>query len=454
MKTKPVELRFPSAIGDLVKAELDKPSVNYCERVVICLAGKTVSEDKISVIVNKVYPVPEESYILKDAGTAWDHKFTAEVVNHALKLRLGLLIVHKHNSNHPNLSPQDKISFRILLDRFRILMDRQLHGSVVIGLDNSVGGVVNLPGDDEEKRTTLKVTSAVWLGSPIVFWPKEAKSRVPHKEMFNRQIAVIGENGQKRLFSSKVGIVGLGGGGSHVAQQLAHSGVGNFVLIDEDNIELSNMHRLIGSINKDIGKKKTEVITRLIKSIYRNAKTEELAETFPTEPTVKALKSADIIFSCVDTYQARSLLNDFSWRHAIPLVDIGIGTEVSGKKSKGFKLEMLSGHAHIYMPGGPCMWCTGFLTKEKLEAEISGKGPTYVKRVKSPAQIVSANGVVASLAVTEALQLLTGYMARDKNLSGFWFYDGKNERLYSQEASAKESCSLCKYTLGLGDTVW
>ena len=76
----------------------------------------------------------------------------------------------------------------------------------------------------------------------------------------------LGKGSGHVLTASRVGIVGLGGGGSHIAQQLAHVGIGNFVLIDFDHIEDSNLNRLVGATARDVknGKAKVEILSKLI----------------------------------------------------------------------------------------------------------------------------------------------------------------------------------------------
>jgi molybdopterin/thiamine biosynthesis adenylyltransferase len=64
----------------------------------------------------------------------------------------------------------------------------------------------------------------------------------------------LGDNSDDALQHLRVAIVGLGGGGSHIAQQLAHLGVGQFVLVDPDRIEESNLNRLVGGTVADVQK--------------------------------------------------------------------------------------------------------------------------------------------------------------------------------------------------------
>jgi molybdopterin-synthase adenylyltransferase len=79
----------------------------------------------------------------------------------------------------------------------------------------------------------------------------------------------LGPDSEQILADARVTIVGLDGGGSHIAQQLAHVGVGHFRLIDPQEIEDSNLNRLIGGTKQDVGAKapKVEIAERLIRGI-------------------------------------------------------------------------------------------------------------------------------------------------------------------------------------------
>lgn len=95
------------------------------------------------------------------------------------------------------------------------------------------------------------------------------------KERSKRQ-SFLGSQSDRILGDCSVAIVGLGGGGSHIAQQLAHLGVANFLLIDPDRVEESNLNRLIGATAEDTAKRtqKTLVASRLICGINPLARTE------------------------------------------------------------------------------------------------------------------------------------------------------------------------------------
>ena len=90
-------------------------------------------------------------------------------------------------------------------------------------------------------------------------------------ERYSRQ-SFLGSDSNEVLSGSTVGIVGLGGGGSHIAQQLAHIGVGRIILFDPDRMDCSNLNRTVGSTTEDAkhGSLKVAVTERTIKSANEN----------------------------------------------------------------------------------------------------------------------------------------------------------------------------------------
>jgi len=441
-----VEVRFPVEEGRAILQELAKPSVRHCERVALALVGLSATKGRDAVLVAAVRPVPDESYRTSDFGSSWDPKFTARVAQEALARRLGILIIHGHTfGDHPGLSGTDRRSFERVLPAFKAVVPNRPHGSVVLGENSSIGGFVWLPD-----MGISRVQAARWLGSPIVLWPEPLKIGRP-AEMYSSQASLIGERGIYLLSQTTVGIVGLGGGGSHVSQQVARAGFGNLVLVDHDVVEDGNRARMVGSRESDISKLKGKVIARMVREASKNIRVAFVAERFPAQKAVDALKKCDIIVSCVDSYQSRDQLNTFAWRHLIPLIDIGIGTRPL-QSERGVGLDQLAGHIHVYIPGGPCMRCSSLVSDEKVYAETRGK-PEYVKGSGGPGQVVSFNGVVASLAVTEAIQLVTGALIT-KARPQFLEYDGIAPKIWEVECSRKPSCMVCGTELGAGDPVW
>ncbi|MGO4213140.1 ThiF family adenylyltransferase [Terriglobus sp. YAF25] len=120
----------------------------------------------------------------------------------------------------------------------------------------------------------------------------------------------LGAHSDTVLARSRAALIGLGGGGSHIAQQLAHIGLGHFLVIDPDFIEDTNLNRLVGGTQEDVrlGTAKVDIAERVIKSVNPVA---EVVKRLASWAEVTAeLRDVDVIFSCVDSIGCRSELDD------------------------------------------------------------------------------------------------------------------------------------------------
>lgn len=223
----------------------------------------------------------------------------------------------------------------------------------------------------------------------------------------------LGPNSDAILDAATIGIVGLGGGGSHVAQQTAHMGIGGCVNADPDVIEDTNTNRLIGGTLADVAVSlpKVGIAERLIRGLHPNARIISVQDDWRT--AVDDFKRCDGIVGAVDGFNEREQLERFARRHLIPYIDIGMDVHDLGKK--GF---LVSGQVILSMPGAPCLRCCGFITDERLEQEAKRYGAAG-----SRPQVVWSNGVLASTAVGLLTQVLTPWY---QNPPAFVFldYDG------------------------------
>ncbi len=129
---------------------------------------------------------------------------------------------------------------------------------------------------------------------------------------FSRQIILkkIGINGQKKILNSKVLIVGAGGLGCPAAEYLSRAGVGELCIIDNDKIDLSNIHRQSLFDTKDVGKSKVSVIKNKIKFINPNTKTKILNTRLTKNNIKNIMKKYEYIIDGSDNFTTKFLLND------------------------------------------------------------------------------------------------------------------------------------------------
>ena len=198
----------------------------------------------------------------------------------------------------------------------------------------------------------------------------------------------LGSSSDAVLAEACAGIIGLCGGGSHVAQQLAHIGIGRFLLCDPDVVELSNLNRMVGATAKDVENAalKVEILASRIRQINPAAQIEVVADRW--QAAVLQLRACTAVFGCVDSYAERAQLETMCRRFLMPYFDMGMEVTSLGEE------YVISGQVIVSMPGYPCMRCMGFLTDALLTAEVQNYGAAGGRP-----QVVWPNGVLASTAV-------------------------------------------------------
>lgn len=208
----------------------------------------------------------------------------------------------------------------------------------------------------------------------------------------------LGPQAPNTFATCVVAIVGLGGGGSHIAQQIAHIGFLNVQLYDGDTAELSNLNRLIGASLDDVQNrtKKVDIARQMMLAVNPDMGIETFACDW--QLAAQSIREADVIVSCVDSYAARQDIEATARRFLIPLLDIGMDVHLIDQRPH------ISGQVILSLPGGPCMKCLGFLTEDNLQKEAEQYGAAGARP-----QVVWANGVLASIAVGLLVDLLTGW---------------------------------------------
>ena len=141
----------------------------------------------------------------------------------------------------------------------------------------------------------------------------------------DRQVRMFGAAGQHVLAESKVAVVGLGGIGSLVAEYLARLGVGNMVLIDPDEIESSNLSRVVGATRVDVEARqlKTQIAVRHAREMATDVLLEPIAKDVARESVAQVLRDCDFIFLAADSMRARLVVNALAHQYLIPVIQMG-----------------------------------------------------------------------------------------------------------------------------------
>ncbi len=152
-------------------------------------------------------------------------------------------------------------------------------------------------------------------------------------EQFSRTELLIGKENLEKLKNSKVAIFGIGGVGSFVVEALTRAGIGNFILVDKDNVDLSNLNRQIIATRKTVGKPKVEVAKERILEINPNAEVEIYKEFFMPETEGILDSTISYVVDAIDTVTAKIELVKRAQELNIPIISsMGTGNKLDPTK--------------------------------------------------------------------------------------------------------------------------
>ena len=242
------------------------------------------------------------------------------------------------------------------------------------------------------------------------------------------------------------GIVGAGGGGSHIAQQLAHIGIGSFVLTDMDEYEDKNHNRTVGGHARDIelSTPKVDIAKRMILAIDPDAHVVAIKK--PWQQALPYLRECSVIFGSLDSYTDRDQLENLCRRYLIPYFDIGMDVHLVDGGA------VIHGQVIRSMPGDQCLRCFGFLRQDLLEKEAQHYGAAG-----GHPQVIWPNGVLASTAVGLFVELSSPWHFRADARSAMYDYDGNRHivLLSSRVAAVRDiPCRHFGEVSDLGDPLW
>lgn len=229
-------------------------------------------------------------------------------------------------------------------------------------------------------------------------------------EAFDRQARLLGAAGQRTLSTLEVGVVGAGGTGSAVAEQLTRLGVGQITIVDDDDVTAPTPTRGYGMTTTDLGRPKAEVLAAHLDRIGLGSKIRPVVAGVQSPTGLAALRHLDVVFACVDGHGGRLVLNRWAWAHLAPVVDLAVLVSAGSEVAIDSRVTWLA-------PGSACLLCRGRLNPALAYAEnldpqarraLAGEGYVAAADTPQPA-IVTLTTLVAALATTEVMLRLFGF---------------------------------------------
>ena len=410
--------------GDLLGSDTERCAVVYARSV--------VSVDRvIRLLAHEVqFPAPTD-YLRKGRLEAeLAPEFVARVTKRARLEQSALIFAHSHPGHEPPVFSRTDDKGEARLKKF---LDRRHpeaeHGALVI----SAGGVrARRLGLAEEIRV-----SSLGAIHRVLFDPSSTAASHPH--VFDRQVRVFGADGQAAIQRLRVAVVGLGGTGSLVAQQLAHLGVRDFIFIDPDVIEISNLNRVANASASDVDQPKVDVAARYVRSVQPSASVSTIRGDVVHAQIARQLLSADLIFGCTDSHGSRAVMQQVAYQYLIPCIDLGVTIAV-----RHGSISHIFGRVQLLSPTLACLTCDGLLDSNEVRRDMmtpfERQADPYIQGDREPAPaVMSLNGTVSSLAISLMLAVFAGVPINGRHL----LYNAMSSSLRTARAEPKPQCFVC-----------
>jgi len=271
-------------------------------------------------------------------------------------------------------------------------------------------------------------------------------------ERLDRNIGFFGREGQDRLTRANVVLVGCGGLGSHVVQQLAYLGVSRFTLIDHEDLDVTNKNRYVTSFADDPvpGSPKVDLARREIHLINPSAHVTCIRSELRSRAAFDSVMSGGYVFGCLDNDGARLILTELCAAYQRPYFDLA--TEIIPGEC-----PIYGGRVFVARGDNGCLVCRELLDLREAQKDLEGRaaredranlyGVPLDALGRSGPSVVSINGVVASLAVTEFSVAVAGLRRPHTLLT----YRADLGRVTVTGDSAPHGCYYCQEVYGMSD---
>ena len=436
------------------------------EHGAVILAGTCASDRGLRLVAREVHLAKDGvDYVPGKRGYRMlKAEFIQSRILRARDRRLAYLAIHNHGgTDSVAFSGDDMAShergYPALLD-----IARGMPVGALVFARSAVAGDLWFPGCD---RAPLSHATVIDHRRRLLFPMPERKAMAGG--MYDRQSRLFGDAGQELLRRTRVGIVGLGGAGSILAELLGRLGVGEFVLADPDSAEVTNLPRLIGARRRDavvpawvprviaerLRRPKVRMAVRNIRRASHHARVEAMASDFLEKDVAARFTDCDFLFLAADTMGARLLFNAIVHQYGIPGIQVGAKIPVAEDGAVGNVFCV----SRMVTPEHGCLWCNGLIKPGRLQDEAV---PEAVKRgyayVNDPAvvapSVVTMNAIACAHAADDFLFHLTGLKYDDAETGWFRWNSRRAVAGYDmprQGAACSECSQIANSRFGMGD---
>lgn len=427
------------------------------EKMTYLLCHSTSSGGSVKLLPRQFCIPEEKDYVQRSEGyLEVDKKFASRVFNMAVAEQCDVLQAHVHPPGaRGRFSQIDAHDEPVFMRHVAENINGIHHASMVFSHDF---GELDSWFFDRERQQVVQVEKVTVVGPDRIkiFIPTGNTIEKTVPDRMDRILKAYGLDAVEMLGHLDIGIIGMSGLGSPLAEMLARYGVRSISVCDPDAIEESNLNRLVGCRPTDVGRSKAEFYADYIARINPLVRSFPYAKSFYDHDVQAAFSQVDVIVGCVDS-EARMSINRLALANLIPYFDLGAGIS----RANG-KIEFKGGQVVSVIPGrNVCLECSGlfeglkkrFWSREKKARE---RAQGYlVDAEDDPATdsplVADLDFVIAGWGCHQVLSYLWGTGPAET----FNLHCDMSKNRLMPAASSSEGCMWCRREelLGMGDKV-
>jgi hypothetical protein len=316
---------------------------------------------RLRLLVRDVLKVPYSECVRHRDEINWPGEYLESAIDIAARERLTIVAIHSHPSGALAFSALDDVS-DLTVVRSLIEGYQREHGSAVMTADGAIRARLYSP--DMRHAPIDLITVA---GHDIAYWWDSASSKNLAASARPLPFTSAMKDELSRLSAC---VIGVSGTGSIVAEQLSRLGFGKVYLIDFDKVLYRNLNRILNSSIQDAQAQafKVDAFARAIRSYRGEGVAEPVAESILTREAVLAASQSDVLFSCVDSLEARHLADLLASTFLLPLVDVGVTIPVRNHQGS-MSIADVCGRVDYIQPGRSTLSDRGVYSPASLRAE-------------------------------------------------------------------------------------
>lgn len=369
--------------------------------VLLC---KATSGVRRRLLVSEVILVPHDACPVRTpVRIVWPGDYIETAIDRAEQDGLLVILIHSHPGGWLEFSEVDDASDQVTMPALLAAFGTQ-HGSAIMTPDGAIRARLYDP-----QMVTKPIDLVTVAGDDIYYWWSTCISEAelaPWPLPFTSGM-------RDQLERLSIAVIGVSGTGSLTAEQLARMGA-KVTLIDFDRIEHKNLNRIVNATlaDADANRLKVEMFAEAVDAYRGPGAALAIAETIVSREAVLAVSQCDVIFSCVDTHEARQIADLIASAFLIPLFDVGVVIPTRKVGQDGVAIADVCGRIDYVQPGGSTLADRRVFTPESLRAEWLRKANPeafkeereagYIKGLAEQApSVISLNMRASSMVVME-----------------------------------------------------